>query len=81
MVLAARASGPTARSSPASRRCSSYKTRVALEKPCKECAGIVIGQLEDGRRSASFAVVSDLADDPGVRRKVWHRRPARGQSE
>jgi hypothetical protein len=28
---------------------TTYKTRVALEKPCKECLGIVIGQLKDSR--------------------------------
>jgi hypothetical protein len=26
---------------------TTYKTRVALEKPCKERLGIVIGQLKD----------------------------------
>ena len=28
---------------------TTYKTRVALEKPCKECLGIFIGQLKDSR--------------------------------
>ena len=26
---------------------TTYKTRVALEKPCKERQGMVIGQLKD----------------------------------
>jgi hypothetical protein len=30
---------------------TTYKTRVALEKPCKERLGIVIGQLKDRRVS------------------------------
>ena len=28
---------------------TTYKTRVATEKPCKECLGSVIGQLKDSR--------------------------------
>ncbi len=36
---------------------TTYKTRVAREKPCKERVGILIGQLKDSRRSAAFAVV------------------------
>ena len=28
---------------------TTYKTRVALEKPCKERLGIVFGQLKDRR--------------------------------
>jgi hypothetical protein len=35
---------------------TSYKTRVALENPCKKRQGIVIGQLKDsGRISAGSA--------------------------
>ena len=33
---------------------TTYKTRVALEKPCKECEGILIGQLKDRRPRAAF---------------------------
>jgi hypothetical protein len=37
---------------------TTYKTRVALEKPCKERQGIVIGQLKDShelkRRFCNF---------------------------
>ena len=32
---------------------TTYKTRVALEKPCKKRQGIVIGQLKDSRRGRS----------------------------
>ena len=35
---------------------TTYKTRVALENPCRKRQGIVIGQLKDSDTSAIFAV-------------------------
>jgi len=33
---------------------TTYKTRVALEKPCKERQGILIGQSKDNRPFEAF---------------------------
>jgi hypothetical protein len=43
---------------------TTYKTRVALENPCKKRQGIVIGQLKDSQRRAVLAVVSAASGEP-----------------
>jgi hypothetical protein len=48
---------------------TTYKTRVALENPCKKRQGIVIGQLKDSERAPCFALMGSVPSPEAVSRQ------------
>ena len=48
---------------------TTYKTRVALEKPCKERIGTRIGQLQDSEDCRAFIAAEQLLAEIGSVRR------------